>query len=187
MKIKTYALVLFVSLFLMSCSTGKIFVENDIVKATQKTKLSLSYSYKKLKRNQAIYWQDLIFTHEIDKNGLSTYMIYDIITRPSAAYDLDPKAYLVIDKDVFELESLNVENNYYIVKNEIKEEIMAVDSTKTEVVTGYNENQNKTIRMQHPINSEIVNRLQHADEIFFRYYAGPHTITTNIKARDLIK
>ncbi len=187
MNIKTYALVLFASFFLMSCSSSKIFVENDIVKGTQKTKLTLSYSYNQLKRNQAIYWQNLIFTQEKDKNGLNTYMIYDIITRPSAAYDLDPKAYLVIDKDVFELENMKVENNYYVIKNEIKEEIMTADSTKTEVVTGYNENQNKTIRMLHPINSEIVNRLQQADEISFRYYAGPHMITTNIRHRDLIK
>lgn len=177
--------LLVLSFILIGCFSNRIYTENDIVKGVQKTKFTASYSYNQYKNNQAVYWQSLIFTSEKDKNGVSTYMIYDILTRPTAAYDIDPKTYLVIDNEVFELESRSVENNYYVNRNEIKEEIMKVDSTKTTVVTGFNESQRKTLRMQHPINSEMANRFLQAENVFFRYYAGPHTVTTNIKARDL--
>ncbi len=191
MKIRVFVssvvFVLLLSFILSGCSSNKITVENDVVKGVQKTQLNTYYSYNQLKRNQTIYWQNLVFNKDKDKNGINTYMIYDIVTLPSSAYDLDDKAYIVFDNEVFELKNSKTENNYFVIRNEITEEIMTADSTKTTVLKGYDENHNKTIRMQHLVSSEMADRFILANQVFFRYYSGPNTITTTIKPGDLRK
>ncbi|MFV0390770.1 MAG: hypothetical protein ACK5KP_02625 [Paludibacteraceae bacterium] len=181
-----YMLVeLLVTTVLVGCSSVKYYSENDLVKNIQKT--TYITRHEKNERHEPTYWQNYIFTNEVNKNTDKTITIYDIITMPMGSYDLEEQAYIVLDGTIVELDNIEYRSNSFVKKSEIKEEIMLADSTKTTVLKGYKTENLKTVRMKHPINEELASRIMNAEKIYFRYYAGPGKLTTDLTPKQLKK
>ena len=160
-----------------------IFVENDRVMKTRKVTYE-AYFYSNQKYEQS-YSQKITFLKETDRNNITNYTSYDVITLPVERFDLDEKMYIIADDDIMNF-PVSTQNQFNTKKiNEKKDEIMKSDSTKVTVVTGYDVVNKKTIQMTHPINDDILQKILQAHELHLRYYVGPNAINSEIKGTKL--
>lgn len=160
--------------FLPTKSTSKI----DEVLNVERHRYDAIFSQNELHEQE--YTQKISFLKEKNDSGQITYTLYDIITLPYNSFDLSEKSYIVIDKKVFELPNTVSENsNHSKLKNKT-ETILKADSSKVDIVTGYNQEYLKTYKMTHPLSNEIVERILNANYVYLRYYAGPNQITSEI-------
>ena len=160
-----------------------IFVENDRVMKTRK--VTYETYFVSNQRYEQSYTQKITFLKETDRNSITNYTLYDVITLPVESFDLDDKMYIVADDNVINL-PVSTQNQFNTKKiNEKKDEIMKSDSTKVTVVTGYDVVNKKTIQMTHPINNDILQKILQARELHLRYYVGPNAINSEIKGTKL--
>lgn len=164
---------------LMSCFTmPSVITENDIVKSSERKKFihqgaAREYNSPLLSLNQTI-------VHESSDYKNPKVYIYDILTLDSRSFRLDQKVYILIDEDAFhiDLEAIELDNFTSIQEN--NESIMTADSNYVDVVTGYNENNHNITRFSYVLQPDLVQKIQNADQVAFRYYAGPDMITVNL-------
>ena len=160
-----------------------IFVENDRVMKTRK--VTYETYFVSNQRYEQSYTQKITFLKETDRNSITNYTLYDVITLPVESFDLDDKMYIVADDNVIKL-PVSTQNQYNTKNiNEQKNEILQSDSTKITVVTGYDVVNKKTIQMTHPINNDILQKIARAREVHLRYYVGPNAINSEIKGTKL--
>ena len=160
-----------------------IFVENDRVMKTRK--VTYETYFVSNQRYEQSYTQKITFLKETDRNSITNYTLYDVITLPVESFDLNDKMYIVADDDIINL-PVSTQNQFNTKKiNEKKDEIMKSDSTKITVVTGYDVVNKKTIQMTHPINDDILQKILQAHELHLRYYVGPNAINSEIKGTKL--
>ena len=160
-----------------------IFVENDRVMKTRK--VTYETYFVSNQRYEQSYTQKITFLKETDRNSITNYTLYDVITLPVESFDLNDKMYIVADDDIINL-TVSTQNQFNTKKiNEKKDEIMKSDSTKVTVVTGYDVVNKKTIQMTHPINDDILQKILQAHELHLRYYVGPNAINSEIKGTKL--
>lgn len=160
-----------------------IFVENDRVMKTRK--VTYETYFVSNQRYEQSYTQKITFLKETDRNSITNYTLYDVITLPVESFDLNDKMYIVADDDIINL-PVSTQNQYNTKNiNEQKNEILQSDSTKITVVTGYDVVNKKTIQMTHPINNDILQKILQARELHLRYYVGPNAINSEIKGTKL--
>ena len=160
-----------------------IFVENDRVMKTRK--VTYETYFVSNQRYEQSYTQKITFLKETDRNSITNYTLYDVITLPVESFDLNDKMYIVADDDIINL-TVSTQNQFNTKKiNEKKDEIMKSDSTKVTVVTGYDVVNKKTIQMTHPLNDDMLQKIARAREVHLRYYVGPNAINTEIKGAKL--
>lgn len=160
-----------------------IFVENDRVMKTRK--VTYETYFVSNQRYEQSYTQKITFLKETDRNSITNYTLYDVITLPVESFDLDDKMYIVADDNVIKL-PVSTQNQYNTKNiNEQKNEILQSDSTKITVVTGYDVVNKKTIQMTHPINDDMLQKIARAREVHLRYYVGPNAINSEIKGTKL--
>jgi len=112
-----------------------IFEENDRVMKTRK--VTYETYFVSNQRYEQSYTQKITFLKETDRNSITNYTLYDVITLPVESFDLDDKMYIVADDNVIKL-PVSTQNQYNTKNiNEQKNEILQSDSTKITVVTGY--------------------------------------------------
>ncbi len=133
------------------------------------------------KRHEASYTQRVDFVKEIDANNQVSYLLYDIVSIPADKFELDKKVYMLIDDEVFTLNTTyEVAENSRNIKHE-KSDILLSDSTKTTVVTGFGMDSRRIIKMKHELEQEQIDKMLQAKEIHLRYYSGPNTINSEIE------
>lgn len=160
-----------------------IFEENDRVMKTRK--VTYETYFVSNQRYEQSYTQKITFLKETDRNSITNYTLYDVITLPVESFDLDDKMYIVADDNVIKL-PVSTQNQYNTKNiNEQKNEILQSDSTKITVVTGYDVVNKKTIQMTHPINDDMLQKIARAREVHLRYYVGPNAINSEIKGTKL--
>ena len=160
-----------------------IFEENDRVMKTRK--VTYETYFVSNQRYEQSYTQKITFLKETDRNSITNYTLYDVITLPVESFDLDDKMYIVADDDIINL-PVSTQNQFNTKKiNEKKDEILQSDSTKVTVVTGYDVVNKKTIQMTHPLNDDMLQKIARAREVHLRYYVGPNAINTEIKGAKL--
>ncbi|MBN2766318.1 MAG: hypothetical protein JXR27_08095 [Paludibacteraceae bacterium] len=142
-------------------------------------------TFNKNERNEQTYSQNISILKERNNNGEMIYTMYDIISLPYESFNLSDKMYIVIDKKVIELNNKTLENGVFTKFDEETSSIMKADSSKVDVVTGYSEQHLKTYKMTRILDSEIIERISGAKDVYLRYYAGPNLITSEIKSYKL--
>ena len=142
-------------------------------------------TFIKNERNEQTYSQNISIVKERNNNGEMIYTMYDIISLPYESFNLSDKMYIVIDKKVIELNNKTLENGVFTKFDEETSSIMKADSSKVDVVTGYSERHLKTYKMTRILDSEIIERISGAKDVYLRYYAGPNLITSEIKSYKL--
>ena len=156
-------LLTFTFLTLAGCVNFRnvIYVEND--KIMKSRKVTYEAYFVSNQRYEQSYSQKITFLKETDRNSITNYTLYDVITLPVESFDLDDKMYIVADDNVIKL-PVSTQNQYNTKNiNEQKNEILQSDSTKITVVTGYDVVNKKTIQMTHPINDDILQKILQAN------------------------
>jgi hypothetical protein len=184
-KFKAVSLIVLCSLFIGCRVTNRIVVKEDIVYSSKRVELKLLHKDTDIRSPLQHVLQS--FVKQIDSESETTYKVFDVLTLTNASFKLDDKVFYIIDGKVFQMpiETKEIENSKIISEN--KEEILAADSTKISVVTGYSENNSKITRFSYRLTDEAVSSLKGANVVVIRYYSGPDMISIKVKNRKLKK
>ena len=177
--------ILFV-MMLQGCSLfNTIIEEHDIVYNTHRKSLTLKLEDRN-RLSQSLYVEK-IFVKETSAEQTVSVKVFDVLKMSGAGFNLEDRIFLIVDEEVFPLtiNSKELEHTSYI--DEDREDIKTSDSTSVSVVTGYSTNNRKITRLNYSLSKEIIAKIQNAENISFRYYAGPRMSTITILRSDLKK
>ncbi len=175
--------ILFV-IVLQGCSLfSSIIEEHDLVYDTHRKSLALNLEDRNT-LSQVLFVKKT-FVKETSADQTVDLKVYDVITLSGSSFNLEDRAFLIIDEEVFPL-TLNAKELEHTTRiDENHEDVKTSDSTSVSVVTGYSTNYRKIIRLNYSLPLEITTKIQEANSVFFRYYAGPEMSTIPIKCNDL--
>lgn len=182
-KIFVLTIVAFV---LASCSLFRsaVVVENDKIMNSRRIIYDMYFTNNK--RYEQSYSQLVTVMKETDRNNVTTFTLYDVITLPVNSFEIDEsRMYLIINDDVIPLTNTYKKQFEHRKISEKKDEIMKSDSTKVSVVTGYDVTNQKKVQMTHIIAPETMHKILEAREAHLRYYVGPNIINSEIKGSKL--
>jgi hypothetical protein len=173
-------------LVIVSFSSCAIFShiqqQNDRVYDTRRWEATFNYSGL-LKATSLIEAKQTLVKEISDKG--STYTVYDLLILSDLSYQPSQQVFLLIDDDVFPIQPKGMEQeNSRTVSQETKD-ITTADSTTISVVTGYTENNRKITRFSYQLSDTIIEKIKHADQVVFQYYAGPEILTLKLKSYKL--
>jgi hypothetical protein len=179
--------LIFSGLFFQGCGIlgGRVTTEDDIVYASKRTKWE--YVYNNLGRISPLLSLNQSIVKETNANKVTSYTVYDIVNLSDASFALENKVFMIIDSDVF---PMKIETKELVAAKTLEEkraDVVKADSTKVSVVTGYAENNKTIVKFKYKLNENIMSRLQSAERVLFRYYAGPDMITVELKGIGLGK
>lgn len=156
----------------------QVYVEEDQVKSSKRIHRQFNY-YRALERNSPLTTVKQTILKVINESN-TNYFVYDRVTLRSGSYNISNDVYIIVDNQVF---PLNITKNEFEHKRNIDEDtknILAADSTHITVVTGYTEYNYNIYKLEYTLSPEIIEKLKDANEVNFRYYSGPHMITTRL-------
>lgn len=176
-------LLLFLHVLLTGCSLGgRIYEKYDQVQEVSRYELDLNYRI--FDRRSPLLFMEQSIVKEVTAKE-SKYSVYDALVLNSLSYQVKGELYIIIDEEVFKpaVTSLEYENAREI--QEKSEEVMRADSTTVKVVTGYTENNKKITRFSYSLDNSMIDSIRTANNVLFRYYAGPDMITIKLKGLKL--
>lgn len=179
---------IFSTLFTLSgCfTTNRILTKSDIVRGTKRYEVDFEYKHLGLVSRTPISSMEQSLVKEIG-NGTVTYSVYDALTLSSRSYKLNEEVYVIVDEDeVFPMKIESLESDRI---NDFKQEnqVLLSDSTDVSVVTKVSSEESKITRFGYKFPEELIERIQDAQLVQFRYYSGPDMITLKMKNNKLNK
>jgi hypothetical protein len=166
-----------------SCSVfSHIQQQNDRVYSTQRWETKFSYNGHFLMPSLIEAQQTLV--KEISAKG-SCYTVYDVLILSSLSYQPSQRVFLLIDEAVFPVQLKSCEHENSRITSEDTKDIVTADSTKISVVTGYSEGNRKISRFSYQLTDTMIEKIKHADQVMFQYYAGPEILTLKMKSHRL--
>lgn len=176
--------------FLLSCSlpsflSKKYRVEHDDVKKSMRYIYEGSYSV--MERDNPVVWLGKTFYRERDSLNKSKSVVYDFVKLISSARTIDSLMYLVTDTKTYTIEIKNLEKEFKKEIDTDTEKIIKADSTKIDVITGYNEYYYQIFKFNYTLTDDMIQAIIQSKQIKFRYYSGLSMITVVIKNQNLDK
>lgn len=174
-------------LAVQSCVTThrtRIIVEHDTVKSSKRLKKEFYYR-RALEKDSPFFSAKQTIIKEIKSDNEITYTVYDILSMSTSSYNLEDTMYLILGDEVI---PINIDYQKTENSSRISEDtgsILAADSSKVSVVTGYTQYKWKNIQISYKLSSEIINKISNSDEVNLRYYSGPNMITIRMNYYDL--
>ncbi|HAN78312.1 MAG TPA: hypothetical protein DCQ31_11380 [Bacteroidales bacterium] len=183
LSFKKIAIIMVIFSTLTGCSLfrnySRISILEDLANASRITKYEAIY-FDINKRSPLILLNQSIVKNT-KANKLTNYKLFHTLTLTENSFVVNDSAYLIIDKEVF---TLIPERKELDSKREVsvdKNTILTSDSTKIDVVSGYNVSTRNLVRYIYNLKPEQVNKLKEAKTINFQYYAGPHIIVAKVR------
>ena len=177
--------ILFV-MMLQGCSLfSRIIEEHDVVYDTHRKSLTLKLEDRN--RLSQVLYVEKTFVKETNADQIVTVKVYDVLKMSGSGFNLEDRVFLIIDEDVFPLTLITKELEHTSYIDEDREDVKTSDSTSVSVVTGYSTNNQKITRLNYSLPAEITTKIQKANSISFRYYAGPKMSTISVLRSDLKK
>jgi hypothetical protein len=177
------SLLLIITLFFGCHVTNQIYEFTDIVYSNQRYELKFIHKAQNRQSSLQYIQQNIIKT--IDKNKDKTYTVYDALNMSSMSFSLENKVYIIADEEVFTMQLLSKETENTKSMSEDTEDVMTSDSTQITVVTGYSENNRKITRFSYHIPEAVILKILSANQVLFRYYAGPEMLTIKLSGNQL--
>jgi hypothetical protein len=176
-----FVMLLLMIILLQGCSFFNYgFVEEyDEVKST--TRITKSF----VPRDAEKYFSPLdevyqTILKEIDADGNITYTAFDVLSMKSDSYQLENKVYIIVDGKVREMNVKQMDTEKSFSVSEDEKTIITADSTSISVVTGYNKYESRKVKLSYVIDSGTIDMIRDAEDVRFRYYAGPDMITVRV-------
>ncbi|HMM11991.1 MAG TPA: hypothetical protein PKE03_07855 [Bacteroidales bacterium] len=180
---------LFAVVVITSASCGfyfrsRLYEEHDIVKNSLRFRQEF-YFNEVVERRTPFLGLHKTMLREVDADGTEILKVYDRLSLALGSFKPKNTVYLIIDGQVFSCESIDAEQDVLSNISEDKKDVLTADSTKVSVVTGYSSSQSRLIRYSYFISPEVISKMQNAESIAFRYYAGPSMMTVTVGPANL--
>lgn len=182
---KTFVILMILvsTLAFQSCITfSGILEENDVVYSSKR--ISYRHVSRDHNRKTPLIHLDQTFVKEI-RNKDVTYSVYDILNLNSSSFKVEDKVFIIVGDKVFNVNIVNKELDFSKNIRENKSDLLTADSTKISVVTGYSEENVKITRFTYQLTNEMVSSIKRANQVTFRYYAGPSMMSVKLGKYDL--
>ncbi len=160
-----------------------IIEEHDVVYDTHRKSLTLNLENGN--RRSHLRYVEKTFVKETSADQTVSLKVYDVLKMSVSGFNLEDRVFLIIDEVVFPLTINSKELEHTTSIDESREDVKTSDSTSVSVVTGYSTNNLNISRLNYSLSTEILSRIQEANSVFFRYYAGPEMSTIYIRYNDL--
>jgi len=194
MPLKKFAILFFflalltaVGITLSSCGfyfRTRLYEEHDIVKNTLRFRQEYYFNEVAERRTPFLHLHKTMLK-EVAADGQAVIKVYDRLSLTLGSFRPESTAYLIVDGQVFPFESLDPEQDIQTHIAEDRKDVLTADSTRVSVVTGYSTIQSRQVRYLYVITPELMNKMQHARAIAFRYYAGPSMMTVEVGPKNL--
>lgn len=162
----------------------RLYEEHDLVKSTLRFRQEYYFNEVAERRTPFLNLHKTMLK-EVAANGQAMIRVYDHLSLTLGSFRPDNTVYLIVDGQVFPFESLDPEQNIQTHISEDRKDVLTADSTRVSVVTGYSTTQSRQVRYHYVITPELMNKMQHARAIAFRYYAGPSMMTVEVGPKNL--
>lgn len=177
--------ILFV-MMLQGCSVfTTIIEEHDVVYDTHRKSLTLDF--KDRNRRSPVLFVKKTFVKETNADQTVTLKVYDVLTLSASGFNLEDRVFLIVDEEIFPITLQAKELEHTTRLYEDRDNVKTSDTTSVSVVTGFSTNNLKITRLNYSLPAEIATKIQEANSVVFRYYAGPGMITIPIKNHKLNK
>lgn len=172
---------LILCLSFQSCIHANLIqIERDEVYSSERVKVHFFYRRAEERYSPLLSVEQTI-VKEILSNSTITYKVFDIVTLQSTGFKLDNKVFILIGGQVYPVKVDQVEAAVVPNFKEKREDILTADSTKVSVVTGYTSNNNVESKLSYSLDRKLIDKMKKAQEVRFRYYAGPDMITVKLQ------
>lgn len=162
----------------------RLYEEHDLVKSTLRFRQEYYFNEVTERRTPFLNLHKTMLK-EVAADGQEVIKVYDRLNLTIDSFRPESSAYLIVDGQVFPFESLEPEQNIQTHISEDRKDVLTADSTRVSVVTGYSTTQSRQVRYQYVITPELMNKIQHARTLSFRYYAGPSMMTVKVGPKNL--
>lgn len=125
--------------------------------------------------------------NEMDNTGAKTLRIYEQMNMSLSGYAPNNEMFMLTENEIIKIPLKEVKPELYRGMTEERSDILTSDSTKVSVVTGYSEFQRRLYRYEYQLEPALLDVIVNAQELSFRYYAGPDRITVRYTPAQLKK
>lgn len=184
---KRQLLFIFFAISLSGCyvyNSSFIQINNDSVKGVKQIRREFTYA-NVMEWDSPFMSNTQTIVKEIDKNNVQSYTIYENLKLKINSFDLEQTVYLIIGEKSYPIKIEMQENTIRHDFSENTKSILTADSTKITVVTGYTNVNWRNITYSYNLPSQVISEILNAQEIRFRYYAGPVWMTTRLSGLSL--
>ncbi|HKK82407.1 MAG TPA: hypothetical protein VJ909_09165 [Prolixibacteraceae bacterium] len=171
----------FIIILLQGCSFLNYGIEKEYDEVKSTTRITKSF----VPRDAVKFFSPLNEVHqtilkEIDSEGDITYTAFDVLSMKSNSYQLEKEVYIIIDGEVREMDVKRMKSEKSFSITEDEETVITADSSSVSVVTGYNKYESRKVKLQYAIDNDVIDMIRGAEDVRFRYYAGPDMITVRV-------
>lgn len=174
------------TLFVSACSLiNRISVVDDRVSSSKIVRFDNTY-YNHSRRSPMLY-QNQSLIREIRPDGKTTTAVYDILALTLESFRIEPVVYLLTDKEVIsiKLSPAEPELNSNFNPQSLNRPL---DGRFNTLMASGNIADNKRFTMiNFELTPAIIEKIKETKKLSFRYYAGPHSITSKVSSFDLKK
>ncbi len=169
---------------LANCSSSnglidRITFEEDIVHSTKR--ITFKHTHYFYFSKTPMIKMDQTFVKSIHENKKNTINVYDRLTLKAGYFQLQDEVYMIVKNKVYPITPKLFEHERFTHTSSSKKNITTSDDESIAVVTGYNEKERDIVRINYQLTEQMTAAIVTADTVSFRYYAGPHMITVDVK------
>lgn len=185
---KSFTIILLFTLIFHSCMVIEptMSVSYDQVKGKTRIQKNFYYLFP-LEKNTPFQKLKQVLSKEISENGETSYYLYDVVSLSSESFSLSNEVFLLIDEAIYEIKPMAIEQEARHHISALTEAVTTADSTSVNVVTGYQKDHWRDEKIKYQLNEDHISAIKVADNVKFRYYAGPHMMTLVLKTTRLEK
>jgi hypothetical protein len=159
---------------------GPIGVKMQYDEATNTKNFRWEHRAAEMKLRSPLVYVDQAYVKQHHSDQSVTYRLYDVVVLHENEFRLNDQIFMLLDNSPITLVPERREDDNWRTRDAKREEILTADSTKISVVTGYQENNYRVTRLEYHLAPEVIEQIQAASSIQFRYYSGSHIITISL-------
>jgi len=154
------------------------------VKSTKRLMLKFYY-LGSIEKRTPLYNIKQTILKEVKPDNEIAYTVYDHLTMSLNAHNLENQLYLILDQNAIPININNLQVEHSSSISEDKDTILASDSTRVSVVKGYTQQDRKHFKISYQLSLEMMDKINKANEVNFKYYCGPHMLTIELNETKL--
>ena len=176
-------------MFFSSCTMlnySRIEIRNDEIKKEKNVHL-------KGWHNRTVEWSTPLnslsrhFYKKTNQKGVSEYYVYEVLKFNITSMPINDTIYLIADNEILPVRVEKLEIFAKMERTPINEDIETSDSTKTTVITGYNEEYKQIQKIKYQLHEKEIRAIKNCKNLKFRYYSEPEMMTIILRAKHLKK
>lgn len=127
------------------------------------------------------------YVKEVDESGLVSYHLYVTVNENKSSFGLEDEFYILVDEKDIKKQIDHIQRKNFDSITENRRNILAADSTRVNVVTGYKTNSYLKEQFKINLTEQEINTIKNCNNMAYRFYTGRNQATCILKNAELNK